>query len=270
MNRILLLLVLFISAPLTTARAQPDCSSKSIQDSLFQAYAHKARTFGPESPGWDATFDTLLAICPNIAEAYQEKGIRQMFLGNFGKLIAYNDTAAALDPKRWLAYRGYLHCMFTRDYQKAITDLMAAEQLTPNAFTMDHTFSFFIALSHMELGNYQEAEKYFLQDIAQQKRGEGGNDIHFNSLLYFGILYYLTNEFDQAIFRLNECLQLYEMHPLANYYMAMMMKIMGNQRQNAYFEKARQAMQDGYALNEPNMRFAKFPRQIRMEDIEKR
>lgn len=269
MPRIPLLPALLIST-LTPAWAQPDCSSQRVQDSLFHAYAHKAHTFGPEDAGWDATFDALLAVCPNIAEAYQEKGIRQMFLGNFGKVIAYNDTAVALDPKRWLAYRGYLHCMLTRDYQKAITDLTAAEQLTPNAFTMDHTFSFFIALSHMESGNYPEAEKYFLKDIAQQKRGEGRNDIHFNTLLYVGILYYLMNEFDQAELRLNECLQLYEMHPMANYYMAMTMKITGNQRQNVYFDKARQAVQDGYSLNEPNLRFARFPRLVTMDDIEKR
>ncbi|SEJ64761.1 hypothetical protein SAMN05216327_1159 [Dyadobacter sp. SG02] len=269
MRRILLSPALWILT-LATTLAQPDCSSRGVQDSLFHAYARKAHTFGAENPGWDATLDTLLAICPNISEAYQEKGIRQMVLGNLPKMIAYNDTAVVLDPKRWLAYRGYLHCMLVQDYPKAITDLLAAEQLTPNAFTMDHTFSFFIALSYMESRNYPEAERYFLKDIAQQKRGEGRNDIHFNSLLYFGILYYLMNEFDQAELRLNQCLQLYEMHPLANYYMAMTMKITGNQRQNTYFEKARQAMQDGYALNEPNMRFAKFPRQITIEDIEKR
>lgn len=269
MHRFLFLPVLLISA-LATAWAQPDCSSQRVQDSLFHNYARKAHTFGPDNPAWDATFDALLAVCPNIAEAYQEKGIRQMFLGNLPKMIAYNDTAVALDPNRWLAYRGYLHCMLAKDYQKAITDLLAAEKLTPNAFTMDHTFSFFIALSHMESGNYPEAEKYFLKDIAQQKRGEGRNDIHFTTLLYFGILYYLMNEFDQAELRLNECLQLYEMHPLANYYMAMTMKVTGNQRQNVYFDKARQAMQEGYSLNEPNLRFAKFPRQVTIDDLEKR
>lgn len=265
-----ILLPILVLSSLTTALAQPDCSSKHVQDSLFQVYAQKARSFGADNPGWDVAFDSLLAICPNIAEAYQEKGLRQMFLGDFGKVIAYNDTAVSLDPRRWLAYRGYLHCTLTQDYSKAITDLEAAEQLTPNAFTMDHTFSFFIALSHMESGNYQQAEKYFLKDIAQQKRGEGRNDIHFNSLLYFGVLYYLMNEFDQAELRLNQCLQLYEMHPMANYYMAMTMKITGNQRQNIYFEKARQALQDGYALNEPNLHYARFPRQVTMEDIEKR
>lgn len=269
MRRALLLFIQLIVA-VTTTLAQPDCASSRTRDSLFYTYARKARAFGPNDPRWDTTFDTLLTICPNIAEAYQEKGIRQMFLGNFEKTIAYNDTAVSLDPKRWLAYRGYLHCMLTKNYEKAIADLEAAELQTPNAFTMDHTFSFFIALSHMERGNYQEAEKYFLKDIAQQRRGEGHNDIHFNSLLYFGILYYLMNEFDQAERRFNECLQLYEMHPMANYYMAMTMKITGNQRQNTYFEKARQALHDGYALNEPNLRFAKFPRQVTMEDIEKR
>ncbi|SDG47324.1 Tetratricopeptide repeat-containing protein [Dyadobacter soli] len=269
MTRILLLPILLI-ATFTSAWAQPDCASPRVQDSLFQVYAHKAHALGIDNPGWDATFDTLLAICPNVPEAYQEKGIRQMYLGDYTKMIAYIDTAVALDPKRWLAYRGYLHCMHMQDYPKAIADLSAAEQLTPNAFTMDHTFSFFIALSHMESGNYAEAEKYFLKDIAQQKRGEGRNDIHFNSLLYFGVLYYLMNEFDQAERRLNECLQLYEMHPMANYYMAMTMKITGNERQNVYFDKARQALQDGYAINEPNMLHARFPRQVTMEDVEKR
>lgn len=269
MQRIVLLPVLLFST-LTAAWAQPDCSSRRVQDSLFHAYVQKAHSIGVDSPDWDATFDTLISICPNISEAYQEKGIRQMFLGNFGRMIAYNDTAVTLDPKRWLAYRGYLHCLITQDYPKAITDLLAAEQLTPNAFTMDHTFSFFIALSHMESGNYKEAEKYFLKDIAQQKRGEGQNDLHFNSLLYFGILYYLMNEFDQAERKFSECLQLYEMHPMANYYLAMTMKVTGNQHHNIYFEKARQAIQDGYALNEPNLRYAKFPRQITLEDIDKR
>jgi tetratricopeptide (TPR) repeat protein len=160
--------------------------------------------------------------------------------------------------------------MVVKNYEKAIADLEKAEVLTPNAFTMDHTFSFFIALSHMELGNYADAEKYFLKDITQQRRGEGHNDLHFNSLFYFGVLYYLMNEFDQAEKRLNECLQLYEMHPMANYYMGMTMKITGNPRQYIYFEKAQQAMQDGYALNEPNLRFARFPRQVTLEDILKR
>lgn len=271
MNRIALLLPLLFPGLCALAQtAATDCLLQHTQDSLVHAYARRAHRFGWEDARWDMTFDSLLAICPHISEVYQEKGFRQIAKGDVQKAITYSDKAVELDPKRWLGYRGYLHCLITKNFKQAITDLEAAEQLTPNAFTMDHTFSFFLALSHMELGNYPQAEKYFIKDITQQKRGEGHNDLHFNTLLYFGILYYLMNEFDQAEMRLNECLQLYEMHPMANYYMGMTMKVTGNKRQNGYFEKARQAMQDGYALNEPNLRFAKFPRQVTIEDIEKR
>jgi tetratricopeptide (TPR) repeat protein len=265
------LLILFITASSICgsafAQSSINCSSRQVQDSLFQVYSRKAHAAGFDSPGWDQAYDNLLQICPNIAEAYQEKGLPHIARRNLEKVFEYNDQAVALDPQRWTAYRGYLHCLLAKNYEKAIADFEAAEKLTPNAFTMDHTFSFFTALSYMELGNYEKAETYFLKDIAQQKRGEGKNDIHYNTLLYFGIMYYLQNEMDKAESRLRECLQLYEQHPTANYYLAMIMKITGNKQAKSYFEKARQYMEEGYQINEPNTRFVPYPRQVTLADI---
>jgi len=261
--------LLFLSGQ-SFAQQLIDCGSKAVQDSLFNIYSKRARNFGFHGSGWDQTYDTLLAICPNIAEAYQEKGIPHLAKGNYEKALELNDKAVELDPHRWTAYRGYLHCIYTKNYGKAITDFESAEKLTPYAFIQDHTFSFFIALSYMELGDYQKAEVYFLKDIAQQKRGEGKNDIHFNSLLYFGILYYLSNDFDKAEVYFRDCLRLYEQHPMANYYMAMTLKITGNRQKDIYFEKAKQYMQEGYKMNEPNSFQVNYPRQITMSEIEKR
>ena len=103
-----------------------------------------------------------------------------------------------------------------------------------------------------------------------KERGEGKNDIHFNSLLYFGILYYLMNEFDKAETYLRDCLQLYEQHPMANYYMAMTLKITGNRQQDIYFEKAKQYMLEGYKMNEPHTFNVNYPRQITISEVEKR
>ncbi|TDE16528.1 tetratricopeptide repeat protein [Dyadobacter psychrotolerans] len=266
------LLTLFISLSLVVSvQAQSvDCSSKAVQDSLFEIYSKKARAYGFLHPGWDQTYDSLLAICPNIAEAYQEKGIPHVANGNYEKAYEYNNKAVELDPHRWTPYRGYLNCIYTKNYEKAITDFEAAEKLTPNAFILDHSFSFYIALSYMESGQYDKAETYFLKDIAQQKRGEGKNDIHFNSLLYFGILYYLMNEFDMAQKYLRDCLVLYPQQPMANYYMAMTLKVLGNNQKDIYFEKAKQYMLEGYRLNEPNSLYVNYPRQITMFEIEQR
>jgi tetratricopeptide (TPR) repeat protein len=249
------------------AQSTVNCNSRQVQDSLFQVYSQKAHEVGIDSPGWDEAYDNLLKICPNISEAYQEKGHPHIASGNLEKVFEYNDKAVELDPQRWTAYRGYLHCLLAKNYEKAIADFETAEKLTPNAFTMDHTFSFFIALSYMELSNYEKAETYFLKDIARQKRGEGKNDIHYNTLLYFGIMYYLQNEMDKAESRLRECLQLYEQHPTANYYLARIMKITGNKQAKLYFEKAKQYMEEGYQINEPNSRYVPYPRQVTLADI---
>lgn len=265
------LLILFIllswSCSSTFGQSTLDCSLREVQDSLMQTYSKKAWEAGFDSPGWDAAYDSLLKICPNVSEAYQEKGLPHIARRNLEKVFEYNDKAVALEPQRWTAYRGYLHCLLAKNYEKAIADFEAAEKLTPNSFTMDHSFSFFIALSYMELGNYEKAETYFLKDIATQKRGEGKNDIHYNTLFYFGLMYYLQNEMDKAEGRLRECLQLYEQHPMANYYLATIMKITGNNQSRLYFEKARQYMEEGYQMNEPNSRYVPYPRQVALADI---
>ena len=246
-----------------------DCSSKAVQDSLFELYSKKARNFGWNEPGWDQTYDSLIAICPNIAEAYQEKGLPHVANGNLQKAFEYNDKAVELDPLRWTAYRGYLHCIYAKNYEKAIVDFESALKFTPYGFVQDHSFPFYLALSYMEMGVYDKAESYFLKDIATQKRGEGQNDIHFNTLAYFGILYYLMNDFDKAEIYLKDCLQLYDLHPIANFYMAKTFQATGNKQQDHYFEKAKQSLQEGYRLNEPNSQFVSYPRQITIHDIER-
>lgn len=263
------LIVAFGSCFSCYAQKSIDCSNVAVQDSLFNLYSKKARSFGFDHPGWDQSFDSLIAICPNIAEAYQEKGLPHLFKGNYDKVFEYNDKAVELDPKRWTGYRGYLHCIYAKNYEKAIQDFENATQLTPNGFIQDHTYWFFLALCHMELGNYEVAEGFLNKDIVQQKRGEGKNDLHFNSLLYFGVVYYLMNEYDKAELWLRDCLQLYEQHPMANYYMGMTMKITGNSQAKVYFEKAKQYTREGYRLNEPNSQNITFPKQISIEEMER-
>jgi tetratricopeptide (TPR) repeat protein len=246
-----------------------DCSSQTVRDSLFTLYSSKAGQYSFLDDAWEMTYDSLLAICPNIAEAYQEKGHPYVANGNYEKAFEYNNKAVELDPVRWTGYRGYLNFVYTKNYEKAIVDFLEAERLTPNGFIQDHTYAFFMAISYMELGEFDKAETYFLKDIAQQKRGEGKNDIHFNSLLYFGVLYYVMNEFDKAELYLRDCLQLYEQHPIANYYLALTLKVTGNSQKDMYFEKAKQYILEGYKLNEPYT-YVSFPREITLHEVEKR
>ena len=263
-------IILLLANLATTAfgQSQPDCASESYRDSLFAVYSQRADLLPIEHPGRVQTYDSLISICPNIAEAYQEKAQHYMVVKDFEQLFKNMDKAVELDTNRWLPYRGYLHCILAGNYEKAIADFQEAEKRMPHAFTMDHSFSFYKAIAWMQLGDFEKAESSFLRDIATQRRGEGKNDIHYNTLLYFGIMYYLSGELDKAQERLNECLQLYEQHPTANYYMGLTLKMIGNNRQTTYFQRARQYMEEGYRINEPNSHFAPYPRQVTLADLE--
>ena len=244
-----------------------DCKSKVFQDSLVQVYSEKAWKFGYNHPQWQASWDSLLAICPDIAMAYREKAIPYLKNGDYAKAFQLEDNAVELDPESWIAYRAFLHCIFTKNYERALVDFERAEKLVPKAYIMDHTYSFYKGLSYLGLEEYDKAEQALLLDIAQQHEKSGNNDTHFNSLLYLGIVYYEMKEYFIAEKVLKDCLQLYEQLPEANYYLALTFKKTGNAMATQYLEKAKEYLQLGYKINEDNEFYANYPKQISLSDV---
>lgn len=267
-------LILFLNIIFITfsgyCQSPADCNSKIVQDSLLEVYSKKAWKYGYNHPQWETSWDSLIVICPNIARAYQEKAIPYLKSGDYAKAFELEDKAVELDPESWIAYRGFLHCIFTKNYQKALIDFDRAEKIVPNASVMDHTYSFFCGLSYLELGEFDKAEQSFLKDIAQQKKRGGNNDIHFNSLLYLGIVYLEMKEFDKAEKTLKDCLNYYAQLPEGNYYLGMTLKSTNNPAAKLYFEKANEYFQQGYKINEDNEAYVNYPRQISLVEIEKR
>lgn len=268
MGKSLILYLSLIFVPLFGySQNKIDCSSKNVQDSLLELYSQKAWKLGYNHPSWITSWDSLIAICPNIAEAYREKAIPFLKSGAYSSAFELEDKAVELDPKSWIAYRGFLHCIFTKNYEKALTDFEAAEKLTPGASVMDHSYSFFTGLSYLGLANLSMAEQSFIRDIEQQRKGTG-NDVHFNSLLYLGIVRLEMKKFELAEKDLKDCIRYYAQLPEANYYLAMTLKATGNPDAEVYFNKAKQYYQQGYKINEDNEVYVNYPRQISLAEIE--
>lgn len=247
-----------------TALMPEKCGSKRYQDSLITRYIdHGAQNFSYNDPRWTRCCDSLIAICPNIAVAYQQKAVPLIKDGKYEEAFALENKAATLDPRQWLGYRGFLKCIFTKDYEGAIVDFQQVARLLPNGREMDHTYPFFVGLSHLALGNYPAAEADFKQDMLQQRGPDGKGDIHYNSLFYVGVLYLEMKNYAQAQNYLEQCLKEYPQHPEANYYAALTYRALGNTDQaNQHLNSARQALKKGYRLNEDNIYYANYPRQI--------
>lgn len=247
-----------------------DCSSKKVQDSLVARFIDKGtqKTFYND-PEWGLYCDSLIAICPNIAVAYEQKAIPYIKNGEYEKAFAQYDKMVALDPKGYTAYLAFVKCIFTKDYEGAIIDFKRAQELVPDSYEMDHTYPFYEGLCNLELGNYSQAEQNLKQDVRIQTGGDPKKSIHFNTLLYLGIVYYEMKDLPMAKNYLQQCLAKYPQHPDANYYLAMISRQEGREEMaGKYLRTAQEAIGKGYSINEDNMYYSYYPHQISRFEVE--
>jgi tetratricopeptide (TPR) repeat protein len=246
------------------ARLADKCGSQRYQDSLVTKYIENgAHQYSYNDPRWTQYCDSLLAVCPTVAYAYQQKAVPLIKDGKYAEAFALENRAAELDPHKWLAYRGFLKCIFTKDYEGAILDFQQVARLKPGSREMDHTYPFFEGLCNLELGHLQRAEANFKEDIRQQRGPSGQQAVHFNTLFYVGVLYLEKKNYAQAKTCLAQCLKAYPQHPEANYYLGLAYQVQGNKATaRRYLVAAQKALAGGYRLNEDNIYYANYPRQI--------
>ena len=247
-----------------TARAGAPCGSQPHQDSLVARFlTNGAHRISYLDPRWALYCDSLIAACPTFAYAYQQKAMPLIKTGKYEETFALLNRAVALDPNHWLAYRGFLKCIFTKNYDGALLDFEQAARLKPNGREMDHTYPFFRGLCQLELGRFARAEAEFNRDLAQQRGADGTGDVHFNTLFYLGVLYVETKHYDRAAAYLTQCLRTYPQHPEANYYAALAYRAQGKEAAaRQHLAAAQKALMAGYRLNEDNIFYANYPRQI--------
>jgi len=180
------------------------------------------------------------------------------------------DKAVALDPRTWLAYRGFLKVIKTKDYAGGLVDFQQAARINPNGREMDHPYPFFEGLCHLETGRYAQAEADFKRDIALQKSSAAEVNVHFNSLFYLGVLYFERKKYALAEQYLQQCLRQYAQHPDASYYLALAYRAEGREaaaRQRLTF--AQECLAKGYQVNEDNIVYENYPHQITSYEVQK-
>lgn len=260
------------SQTISQKNAKCDCADKKVQDSLVEKYMesrkHDLHNMYND-PRWVIYCDSVIALCPNIAYAYEQKALPFIKNGEYEKAFMLEDKAVSLEPQTYASYRGFLKCIFTKDYEGAIIDFQTAQKLVPNGYEMDHTYLFYEGLCNLELANYLEAEKNFKQDVFIQTNGDTTKNPHFNTSFYLGVLNYEMKNYPLAKKYLQNCILEYKEHPNANYYLAMVYRKEGNtEMEKKYLESARQAFQNGYEISEDNIYYANYPHQVRLYEVE--
>jgi tetratricopeptide (TPR) repeat protein len=245
------------------------CDRKTYRDSLVVHYIEQgAEKVSYLDPRWNQYCDSLIAICPNIAIAYQHKAVPLVKDGKWQEAFVLENKAVELDPQVWLPYRGFLKVIKTKDYEGGLADFQLATRRNAHGREMDHTYPFFEGLCHLKMGNYALAKQDFKRDMALQKSNAAEATIHFNSLFYVGVLYWKMGKYPLAAQYFQQCLKQYAQHPDANYYLGLTYRAQKREAEaRERLEFAQQCLAKGYQLNEDNTFYENYPYQITAYEV---
>lgn len=237
---------------------------KAKQEEIIETYAtNKAHTYNYiyNLKEWQEALDEGLAQDSTIAYLWQQKAMPYFKSRKYEVGMEYIDQAVKYDPERYLSYRAFIKCVFAKTYREAIVDFETCIAHWGDRYEMDHTYSFYIGLSYLQLNEWDKAEAYIQRAVTKQK--EVFPDVHHLELFYLGIIAYERERFEEAIAYFDQAVVNYKEFSDAYYYKAL------SQMKSNQMEAAQQTGDifmeynlKGFSINEANAIYERYPYQI--------
>lgn len=253
--------------PISTSDQPITQSHKALQDSIISEHLERgAWTKGLFSREWQEEIDKGLAKDSTIAYLWQQKAMPLFKQGKYELGIKYIDQAVKYDRQEWQEYRAYMKCIFAKRYQEAIDDFEGCIAHRGNSYVMDHSYYFFIGLSHIQLNNFATAEQTLKTDIERQSKAQGADWVHYLDHFYLGIALYEQGKYEEAVVSFDGALNVYPQFSEALYYKGNSIGRLGDKEAgNELTSQAMKYGKQGYSVNEDNSIYERYPYQIRWE-----
>lgn len=272
MRHTLLLLAVFITCYSGLAQTdtkhtpRPLSHDDSAKVDYYWWKANSVRLFSQQRQRY---LDSALAIMPWRAYFWQQKAMPLSKQMKHSLARPFLDSAAKYDPHRYVPYRAYTRCIFSRDYKGAMEDFYMAKALNGNSGVMDHPYDFFIGLCHLQSDNFDSARYLVQQCIDDKTKQHGAEWAHYLHWFYVGITWYEQDNDDSAIACFDRSLALNAYLPDAKYYKALCLSRTGQKKEAlAMLYEVDSLLKKGYFINEDNARYEMYPYQVRKYFLE--
>ena len=246
--------------PLSSSAREKEEQEEIIEEYLYGC-ASKYPLYSAER---QHCLDEGLKIDPNIAYLWQQKAMPLFKQGKYEVGMDYIDKAVEIDPERWQPYRAFIKVIFAKTYRAGLADFKDLLEKYGNSYVMDHTYKFHMALSHLQLNEFKEAEKIFSEDLKEQREQWGENGEHHLDLFYYGISKYEQGKWKEAITQFDRALGIYPTFAEVQYYKAVCLIKLDRQTEAiALIDKAEKNGRAGNTINEDNVVYERYPYQVR-------
>lgn len=248
--------------------ANTDYELKTIKETqaiiIEEHLKNGAWNYSYNSKEWQVEIDKGLAKDSTIAYLWQQKAMPLFKKGKYEKGMDYLDKAVTYDRQRWQDYRAFIKCIFAKTYREAILDFADYKNRYGDGYVMDHTYNFHIALSYLQLNEFEKAEEIFKKDNEKQLLNHGKDWLHPVDLFYYGISKYEQGKYEEAIELFNLSLEIHPKFSDVQYYKALcLVKLEAFDEAQKLMEIAETNGKQGFSFNEDNAIYERYPYQVR-------
>lgn len=254
------------TSPTEIADAKLERIKINSTDSLrIIEYWKKANYSGLYSGTRQKYLDSALLIKPDSAYFWQQKAMPLYKSRKYSVGKPFLAEAAKHNPKAYLEYSGFMKCIFSKEYEESIGELLEVKKRYGASYVMDHTHDFYIGLDYLQLNQYDKANEHLLLSQKQQFK-DFPNDspeeaCHYLDWFYLGIVAYELENFELAIERFTMSLKVYENFGDAMYFKAICLRNLGKlEESKSVFQLALKNNQN--TINEDNVFYEVYPYQI--------
>ena len=259
MKKITLLVTLF-SFSISFAQEGKNAAQEKIIEEFLTNCAQRYN-YNTRMSDWQNCLDNGLAKDSTIAYLWQQKAMPYFKARKYEIGMPFLDKAIKYNAERWQPYRGFMKCIFSKSYKDAIEDLEDCKKKFGNGYVMDHTYDFYIAISYLQLNEFEKAEK-ILQNYVDEIYRDRDKLEHPTAYFYLGIAKFELKKFDEAIAVFDKALKVYPNFSDAKFYKAICLI------RNEKIEEAKTLLKEseadykiGYKLNEDNTIYETYPYQ---------
>jgi tetratricopeptide (TPR) repeat protein len=199
-----------------------------------------------------------------IAYLWQQKAMPYFKARKYEVGMKYIDKAVIYSKRRYLPYRAFIKCIFSKQYKEAITDFEESISMVGNQYEMDHSYKFYIALSYLQLNQFEKAEAIFTEDIKRQEDEMGEDGAHHLDLFYYGIAKYELNKWEEAIEQFDKALKIYpNFSDVLAYKGISLLQLEKMEEATIILQRAKEEGLKGNTINEANVIYETYPYQVR-------
>ncbi|WP_234953159.1 tetratricopeptide repeat protein [Psychroflexus halocasei] len=252
-----------LSNDLTENQSTETNIDKEKQQKIIDEYLKNgAWRYQMYSQEWQWEIDKGLEKDSTVAYLWQQKAMPLLKMRKYEIGIDYLDKAVKYDRQRWQDYRAFIKCIFAKRYREAIADFEDCKKRFGNGYVMDHTYDFYIGLSHLQLNEFEKAEQIFKEDYDYQEQEFGKDNLHHLDLFYFGITKYELKKYQEAIDLFDKALKIYPKFSDVQLYKAVCLRKLGKYEEaKKYDVLAEQNGRAGNTINEDNAIYEMYPYQ---------